>query len=127
MTLAARFGATLRPRKAASATYPRAAIPKFGSGWITSIAELTRWVAGEPETEVVAAAVARACGVRFALLLWHGHRFGQVKSATPGSRYYDRQTNRIFYWMFMGAHTLVLSVCLWAVVYIVFDLLRTPR
>jgi hypothetical protein len=77
--------------------------------------------------EVLAAVASVACAVRFALLLWHGYRFGQVKSATPWTRYYDRRTNRIIYWMFMGLHAIFLSVCFWAVVYIGFDLLRTAR
>jgi hypothetical protein len=71
--------------------------------------------------EVVAGVAAAACAARFALLLWHGYRYGQVKSAALWSRYYDRRTNRIIYWMFMGSHTLVLVVCIWAVAYIVFD------
>ena len=77
--------------------------------------------------EVVAGLAALACAARLALLVRSGYRYGQVKSATPWSRYYDRQTNRIFYWMFMGVHSLGVAVCLWAVVYIAFDLTRTLR
>jgi len=77
--------------------------------------------------EVVAAVAAAACAARFALLLWHGVRHGEVKSATPWSPYYRRQTNRILYRMFMGAHLLAIAVCLGAVVYIVLDLTRTLR
>ena len=76
--------------------------------------------------EVVAAVLASVCAARFALLLWHGYSYGQVKSATPWSRYYDRQAHRIVYWMFMGTHALVIAMCLWAVVYIVFDRFRAP-
>lgn len=65
--------------------------------------------------------------MRFALLLWHGYRYGQAKSAAPGSRYYDRQADRIFYWMFMGVHALVFMGCLWVIIYIVFDFLRMLR
>ncbi len=51
--------------------------------------------------EAVAAVVSLACAARFALLLWQGYRYGQVKSATPWSRYHDRHANPILYWMFI--------------------------
>jgi hypothetical protein len=77
--------------------------------------------------EIVTAIASFACALRFASLLWHGYRYGQVKSATPWSGYYDRQTNRIIYWMFMALHAAVLLVCLGCVAYVAFDLLRAPR
>jgi hypothetical protein len=77
--------------------------------------------------EGVAAVLASLCAARFALLLWHGYRHGEVKSAAPWSSYYDRQTHRIVYRMFMGAHAFVLLVCVGAVVYIMVDLLRATR
>ena len=77
--------------------------------------------------EASAGVVSSACAVRFALLVWHGYRHGKVKSAVPGGGYYDRQANPIVYWIFMGAHTIVLAVCLGILVYIAFDLMRSPR
>jgi hypothetical protein len=74
--------------------------------------------------EEVAAVAVLACGARFGLLLWHGYRYGQVKSAAPWSRYYDRLANPRIYWMFMVGHALVLSVCVFGVCYMALDLLQ---
>jgi hypothetical protein len=84
-------------------------------------------VVGESDMEVIDAVLALAVAARFALLVWHGYRYGEVKSATPWSRYYQRETERIFYWMFMGVHTVAIAVCLWVVVHIALELSRTPR
>ncbi len=77
--------------------------------------------------EIVAGVAGLAGAVRFALLVWHGYRYGQVKSAALWSRYYDRQSNRTVYWIFMGLHSLGVLICLSATIYIVIDLLRAPR
>ena len=74
--------------------------------------------------EGVAGVALLACGARFAFLLWHGYRYGQVKSAALWSRYWDRQANPRLYWMLMGGHILVVSVCAVCACYIAFDLLR---
>ena len=76
--------------------------------------------------EVLDAVLAFALGALLAQLLWRGYRDGKVKTTVLWGWYFDRRSNRVFYWMFMGLHAVGVLVCVWGVAYILFDLLRTP-